>query len=130
MSEIDRHELIRTTSELVSAYLATHRVDPESIVDIIQSVFRTLQSVGVVAQVPEPAVPIRRSITPEYLICLEDGKKLKMMKRHIQTRYGLTPDEYRERWGLARDYPMVSPNYSKTRARLAKKIGLGRKRDQ
>jgi predicted transcriptional regulator len=75
----------------------------------------------------KPAVPIRKSITPEYLVCLEDGKKLKMLKRHLKTSYNLTPEQYRERWGLAPDYPMVAPNYAKHRSSLAKKIGLGTK---
>ncbi|MBN8095814.1 MucR family transcriptional regulator, partial [Vibrio vulnificus] len=76
---------------------------------------------------PVPAVPIKKSITPEYLICLEDGKRLKMLKRHLQTAYNMTPDQYRERWGLPPDYPMVAPNYAKHRSSLAKKIGLGTK---
>ena len=80
------------------------------------------------AERPNPAVSIKRSITPDYVICLEDGKKLKMLKRHLKTRYNLSPDEYRERWGLPADYPMVAPNYAKQRSALAKKIGLGTKR--
>ena len=76
---------------------------------------------------PQPAVPVKKSVTPDYIICLEDGKKLKMLKRHLKTAYNLTPDDYRERWGLPRDYPMVPPNYAKHRSSLAKKIGLGTK---
>ncbi|MEE8276349.1 MAG: MucR family transcriptional regulator, partial [Alphaproteobacteria bacterium] len=76
---------------------------------------------------PAPAVPIRKSVTPNFVICLEDGKKLKMLKRHLKTAYGLTPEQYRERWGLAADYPMVAPNYARQRSKLAKQIGLGRR---
>jgi predicted transcriptional regulator len=94
-------------------------------------VYRTLSAVGVEAPVPEkpqPAVPIKRSVFPDHIVCLEDGKKLKMLKRHLQTSYQMTPDQYRERWGLPADYPMVAPSYAERRSSLAKKIGLGRKR--
>jgi predicted transcriptional regulator len=97
---------------------------------LIESVCAALSTAGEpepVEQRPEAAVSIRRSITPDYLICLEDGKKLKMLKRHIRTRYNLTPEEYRERWGLPSDYPMTAPNYAKARSEMAKKIGLGKK---
>ena len=97
--------------------------------NLIEQVYKTLSNVGKGAETqgerPTPAVALRKSVTPEYIICLEDGKKLKMLKRHLKTAYNMTPDEYRERWGLASDYPMVAPNYAKQRSKLAKAIGLG-----
>ncbi len=90
---------------------------------------KTLAALGPeeAAAKPEPAVPIKQSVKPEYIVCLEDGKKLKMLKRHLRTAYNMSPDEYRKKWGLPRDYPMTAPNYAKQRSQLAKKIGLGRK---
>jgi predicted transcriptional regulator len=98
---------------------------------LIQQVYFALAGVGVSAAAtsrPQPAVPIKKSVTADYIICLEDGKKLKMLKRHLKTRYNMTPEEYRERWGLPADYPMVAPRYAQQRSELAKKIGLGTKR--
>jgi len=96
---------------------------------LIRDVYQTLSSVGSgedpAAERPTPAVPVKKSVTPDHIVCLEDGKKLKMLKRHLKTAYNMTPEEYRERWGLAPDYPMVAPNYAKQRSRLAKQIGLG-----
>jgi predicted transcriptional regulator len=102
------------------------------IADVIKIVYDTLSGLGAgdaqaKREPPKPAVPIKRSITPDYIICLEDGKKLKMLKRHLRTTYGMTPDEYRAKWALAPDYPMVAPNYAAQRSDFAKKIGLGRK---
>ena len=98
---------------------------------MIREVYETLSMVGAPAEAtaerPDPAVPIKKSVTPDYVICLEDGKKLKMLKRHLRTAYDMSPDEYRQRWELPGDYPMVAPNYAKQRSELAKKIGLGRK---
>ena len=97
---------------------------------MIQEVFKTLSGVGkepAQPDRPQPAVPIKKSVFPDHIICLEDGKKLKMLKRHLKTAYNLTPEQYRERWGLASDYPMVAPNYARHRSSLAKKIGLGTK---
>jgi len=97
---------------------------------LLQQVFETLSGIGgagETAVAPKPAVSVRKSVTPDYIICLEDGKKLKMLKRHLKTAYNMTPDEYRMRWGLPSDYPMVAPNYAKQRSRLAKVIGLGTK---
>jgi predicted transcriptional regulator len=97
---------------------------------LIHEVFRTLSSVGTVPvalERPQPAVPVKKSVTPDYIICLEDGKKLKMLKRHLKTAYNMSPEEYRDRWGLPADYPMVAPNYAQHRSSLAKKIGLGTK---
>ena len=128
---IDRGELLALTSKIVTSHLSNNLVDIAELAGLIENVHARLASVGEPAPVeqrPEAAVSIRRSITPDHLICLEDGKKLKMLKRHIRTRYNLTPDEYRARWGLAPDYPMVAPNYAERRRDLAKKIGLGTKR--
>lgn len=122
-------DLLGLTAEIVSAHVANNPVSVSDLPHLIQEVYRTLAGMGqaepVVAERPQPAVPVKKSITPEYLICLEDGKKLKMLKRHLKTSYNLTPDQYRERWGLGSDYPMVAPNYTKHRSSLAKKIGLG-----
>ena len=129
--EVARSELLALTSKIVKSHLSNNSVDAADLPGLIQSVYGTLSTVGETESVtpkPEAAVPIRRSVTPDYIICLEDGKKLKMLKRHIKTRYNLTPDEYRERWGLRADYPMVAPNYALQRRELAKKIGLGTKR--
>ncbi len=127
----DRGELLTLTSRIVTSHLSNNLVDVADLAGLINSVYAALSKAGQpdpAQQRPEAAVSIRRSITPDFLICLEDGKKLKMLKRHIKTRYNLTPDEYRERWGLASDYPMVAPNYAEQRRELAKKIGLGTRR--
>ena len=105
-------------------------VSPSDLSQLIQDVYKSLADVGsheLFTESPSPAVPIKKSIFPDYIICLEDGKKLKMLKRHLKTAYNLSPDEYRKRWGLVPDYPMVAPNYAKHRSTLAKKIGLGTK---
>ncbi len=125
-------DLLGLTAEIVAAHVSNNSVSVSDLPNLIQEVYRTLSGVGqpVAAPVPErpqPAVPIKKSITPDYLICLEDGKKLKMLKRHLKTSFNLTPDQYRERWGLGSDYPMVAPNYTEHRSSLAKRIGLGTK---
>lgn len=125
-------EILRMTAEVVSAYVSNNLLPATQIADTIKSVYGSLNalesSLGEVKREPlKPAVPIRRSVTPDYIICLDDGKKLKMLKRHLRTTYNLTPDEYRAKWGLAPDYPMVAPNYAAQRSAFAKKIGLGRK---
>jgi predicted transcriptional regulator len=124
-------DLLGLTAEIVAAHVSNNSVALSDLPNLIQDVYRTLAHVGqpqpTVPERPQPAVPIKKSITPEYLICLEDGKKLKMLKRHLKTAYNLSPEQYRERWGLAPDYPMVAPNYAKHRSTLAKKIGLGTK---
>ena len=129
--EQDQDELLELTTEIVAAHVSNNTVAMGDIPDLIQQVYRTLSTVGGNAapaqERPQPAVPIRKSVTPEYIICLEDGKKLKMLKRHLKTAYNMTPEEYRERWDLAPDYPMVAPNYAAQRSDLAKKIGLGTK---
>ena len=118
------------TAQIVSAHVSNNSVSTDSLPSLIQDVFRTLSAVGiepVPAEKPQPAVPVKKSVFPDYIVCLEDGKKLKMLKRHLKTSYDMTPDQYRERWGLGQDYPMVAPNYAHHRSSLAKKIDLGRK---
>lgn len=125
----EKAELIDMTAEIVSAYIGNNTIAPDEIAGLINKVFVALAGVnGSEApplERPEPAVPIRKSITPDHLVCLEDGKKFKSLKRHLRTHYNLTPEQYREKWGLPRDYPMVAPNYAQARSRLAKKMGLG-----
>jgi predicted transcriptional regulator len=122
---------ITLTADIVAAHVSNNSVAVSDIPTLIQNVHGALvglSSTAPVAEVKlEPAVSIRSSIKPDYVVCLEDGKKLKMLKRHLMTHYKLTPDQYRAKWGLPADYPMVAPNYAETRRTLAKKIGLGRK---
>ena len=123
-------ELLTLTTEIVAAHVANNSVSISELQTLIQEVYRTLSTVGQqppVQERPQPAVPVKKSVTPDYIVCLEDGKKLKMLKRHLKTSYDMTPEEYRERWGLPADYPMVAPNYASHRSSLAKKIGLGTK---
>ena len=123
--------ILGLTAQIVSAHLSHNRLETDALPSLIQSVYRSLSTVGDVqpAATParSPAVPIRKSVFPEYIVCLEDGKKLKMLKRHLQASYGITPDEYRKKWGLPMDYPMVAPSYAAKRSSLAKENGLGRK---
>ena len=134
-SSPNEQELLRLTAQIVSAHVGNNSVAVADLTTLIQDVHRSLSTVGAAEQAPErpqPAVPIKKSVTPDYIVCLEDGKKLKMLKRHLKTAYGMTPEEYRDRWGLSADYPMVAPNYAQHRSELAKKIGLGtreRRRD-
>ena len=127
----ETNDLLELTTEIVSSHVANNPVAIQDIPDLIRQVYGTLTTIdqGPSAQAdrPQPAVPIKRSITPDHIICLEDGRKLKMLKRHLKTAYNMTPEQYRERWGLPADYTMVAPNYAKQRSNLAKKIGLGRK---
>ncbi len=122
-------ELLEYTTEIVAAHVSNNTVAVPDLPDLINQVYRTLSSVesssAAMQERPEPAVPIKKSITNDYIICLEDGKKLKMLKRHLKTAYNMTPEEYRDRWGLPSDYPMVAPSYAAQRSDLAKKIGLG-----
>ncbi|MDA1088810.1 MAG: MucR family transcriptional regulator [Proteobacteria bacterium] len=123
-------ELLELTTEIVSAHAGNNSIAPSDLPQLIQDVYKTLAGVGSSSLIPErprPAVAVKKSISADFIICLEDGKKLKMLKRHLKTAYNLTPDEYRKRWGLPADYPMVAPNYAKHRSNLAKKIGLGTK---
>jgi predicted transcriptional regulator len=122
--------ILGLTAQIVSAHVSNNAVSRDALPELIQQVFTTLMAAGTEQVEPErlqPAVPIKKSVFPEYIVCLEDGKKLKMLKRHLQTSYNMTPEQYRERWGLPHDYPMVAPRYAEHRSELAKKIGLGRK---
>ena len=127
----DSSELLELTTEIVSSHVANNTVTVNDLPNLIQQVYNTLAAIGKSsapsAERPQPAVPIKRSVTPDFIVCLEDGRKLKMLKRHLKTAYNMTPEEYRERWALSPDYPMVAPNYAKQRSTLAKKIGLGTK---
>ncbi len=130
-----QNEVLRMAVDIVSAYVGNNIVAADQVPDVISSVFRALSSLdgkesNHKAEPPKPAVSIRRSINPDYIVCLEDGKKLKMLKRHLRAAYNMTPDEYRTKWGLPADYPMVAPNYASQRSEFAKKIGLGRKKGQ
>ena len=124
--------LLDITANVVSSYVARNPTDMERLPEIIRSVhavFAELQAPAkTIEEKSNPAVPVGKSVTPDYLICLEDGRKLKMLKRYLRSRYNLTPEEYRARWNLPADYPMVAPNYAKRRSEFAKEIGLGRKR--
>ncbi len=126
------NELLTLTTEIVSSHVANNTVAVSDLPNLIDNVFSTLSRLGINAkpEAPkqEPAVSVRASIKPDYIVCLEDGKKLKMLKRHLMTHYNMTPDEYRAKWNLPADYPMVAPNYAAQRRTLAKKIGLGTKR--
>jgi predicted transcriptional regulator len=126
----EKSEVIEMTADIVSAYVGNNTVSAAELPGLIQSVHRALAGVSTGAEPAEaapkePAVPIRRSITPDYLVCLEDGRKFKSLKRHLRTKYNMSPEEYRGKWGLAKDYPMVAPNYAKARSDLAKQMGLG-----
>ncbi len=132
MPEIEgADKLLDLTTTIVAAHVTHNSVSAQDLPTLIRDVYQSLSTVGEPKEVeperPSPAVPVKRSITPDYLICLEDGKKLKMLKRHLKTAYDMTPEQYRDRWGLAPDYPMVAPNYAKQRSQLAKEIGLGTK---
>jgi len=122
-------ELLALTTEIVSSHVSNNTVPQNEISGVIEQVFKTLSTLGgenaVNPERPQPAVPIKKSVTPDYIVCLEDGKKLKMLKRHLKTAYNMSPEEYRERWNLPADYPMVAPNYAEQRSKLAKDIGLG-----
>lgn len=123
--------LITLTSDIVAAHVSNNSVLVDDMGALITKVFGALAGLGqpapVVEEVPEPAVSVRSSVKPDYIVCLEDGKKLKMLKRHLMTHYSMTPEQYRQRWNLPADYPMVAPNYAEKRRELAKSIGLGRK---
>ena len=126
----DQTAIIEMTTDIVSAYVGNNSVSANDLPSLIQSVHRALTSVAAGAEPvevapKEPAVPLKRSITPDYLICLEDGRKFKSLKRHLRTKYNMSPEEYRAKWGLPKDYPMVAPNYAKARSELAKQMGLG-----
>ena len=126
----DKSEIIEMTADIVSAYVGNNSVAAADLPSLIQNIRRALPGVNstpepVEVSVKEPAVSLKRSITPDYLICLEDGRKFKSLKRHLRTKYNISPEEYRAKWGLPKDYPMVAPNYAKARSELAKQMGLG-----
>jgi predicted transcriptional regulator len=131
MTEPEASEtVLRLTAQIVAAHLEHNAVQADALPGLIQQVYQTLRDVGQVpaeTSRPTPVVPVKQSVKPDFIICLEDGKKLKMLKRHLMTAYNMTPAQYRARWSLPADYPMVAPNYAKVRSSLAKKIGLGRK---
>ena len=132
MTSNSNAELLEMTTEIVASFVANNPVPATGLPDLLKSVHDTVSKLAsddpVEPPRPDPAVPISKSITPDHIVCLEDGRKLKMLKRYLRSRYDLTPDEYRSRWGLPSDYPMVAPNYAKKRSAFAKEIGLGRKR--
>ncbi len=132
MSEnVETGQLLELTAQIVAAHLRNNPVAPAALPELIRSVHATLagtQKPAEVVEKPQPAVPPRKSVFPDFIICLEDGKKLKMLKRHLMTHYQLTPEQYREKWGLPHDYPMVAPTYAARRSTLAREIGLGRKK--
>ncbi|MDG3443893.1 MULTISPECIES: MucR family transcriptional regulator [Nitrospirillum] len=130
----DDLQIIALTGKIVTSYVAGNTLAPAALPDLIKQVHDTLRRlvtpeevVATPAEPLTPAVPIRKSVTPDYIVCLEDGRKLKMLKRHLRTAYGLSPEEYRVKWGLPSDYPMVAPNYAEQRSGLAKAIGLGQR---
>jgi predicted transcriptional regulator len=127
-----RSELVELTTEIVAAYLGANQMAAHEIPNVIETVYRALKGLPALQESSEPearapAVPVKRSVTNEFIICLEDGKKFKSLKRHLRTRYNMTPEEYRAKWGLPHDYPMVAPNYAQARSDLAKRMGLGKK---
>ena len=133
MSEQELEEnanLLSQTVEIVSSYVSNNTLPVSDLPRLIEHTYAALEAQGSGAEFadperPKPAVPIKKSVQPDYIVCLEDGKQLKMLKRHLKTAYNMTPDEYRERWSLPSDYPMVAPNYARRRSQLAKQIGLG-----
>ena len=129
----EKSEVIEMTADIVSAYVGNNSVTASDLPSLIQSVHRALAGISSGAEAAEaapkePAVPIRRSITPDYLVCLEDGRKFKSLKRHLRTKYNMSPEEYRAKWSLPKDYPMVAPNYAAVRSEMAKSMGLGARR--
>lgn len=125
-------DLVEFSTEIVSAYVSHNAISPADLPKLIADVHSALkllaaEEIAAPVEDKKPAVPVRKSVTPDYIVCLEDGKKFKSLKRHLRTHYNLSPEEYREKWGLPADYPMVAPSYSATRSKLAKDNGLGRK---
>ena len=131
-NEAAEDTLLTLTADIVAAHVSNNSVAVNDLPNLIQNVHAALSGVsgagGAPEPKPEPKVSIRSSVKPDFIVCLEDGKKLKMLKRHLMTHYNMTPDQYRQKWGLAADYPMVAPNYAEQRRTLAKSIGLGTKR--
>ena len=132
-ADLEKNELVELTAEIVSAYVSNNTVVATDLPGVIHNVFDALSRASSASGAPvreelKPAIPVKKSVTPEYIICLEDGKKFKSLKRHLRTQYGMTPDQYRAKWNLAADYPMVAPNYAAARSQLAKQMGLGQQR--
>jgi predicted transcriptional regulator len=130
--KLSQNELLALTTEIVASHVSNNTVAVSDLPELIRQVYGSLTNLSPTPapeqpEKPSPAVAIKKSVTPEYIICLEDGKKLKMLKRHLKTRYDMSPEEYRKRWALPDDYPMVAPSYAQQRSALAKKIGLGTK---
>ena len=126
----DRSEVIEMTADIVSAFVSNNSVPAAEVPGLIQSVHRALSTISTNSEPAEaaprePAVPVKKSVNPDFIVCLEDGRKFKSLKRHLRTKYNMSPEEYRSKWGLAKDYPMVAPNYAKARSDLAKQMGLG-----
>jgi predicted transcriptional regulator len=126
----EKSDLLEMTADMFSAYVSNNTVSPDGVAALIGSIHATMTQLAAGGiepepEIKEPAVPVRKSITPDYLICLEDGRKFKSLKRHLRTKYDMSPEEYRAKWGLPKDYPMVAPNYAKARSDLAKQMGLG-----
>lgn len=134
MSDVDKERLMKMAAKIVAAYVSNNAVDADKLPDLFENVFEGIERVATTLDDsdeqtrPEPAVPIDESLTDEFIICLEDGQTFQSLKRHLRVKYNMTPDAYREKWGLPRDYPMVAPNYAKRRSALAKKTGLGKNR--
>lgn len=130
----DHNDVLRMAVDIVSAYVAYNTVPATQVPDVINTVYKSLTSLDgggkAAAEAVKPAISVRRSVTPDFIVCLEDGKRLKMLKRHLRAAYDMSPEEYRVKWGLPADYPMVAPNYSAQRSTFAKNIGLGRKKGQ
>ena len=134
-SESPKVALLELMAEIVSAYVSHHTVQRPDLGGLIRDVYNTLATVTGDAIMPQrdepkPAISVKRSVTPDYIVCLEDGKKFKSLKRHLRSHYNLSPEEYRDKWSLPHDYPMVAPNYAEARSQLAKKMGLGTRRDK
>jgi predicted transcriptional regulator len=135
MDEIGKSELVELTAEIVSAYVSNNEVEAGHLPALINDIHQALTRASANLAMPEreelkPAVSVKKSVTPDYIVCLEDGKKFKSLKRHLRTHYNLSPEEYRDKWGLPHDYPMVAPNYAAARSALAKKMGLGTRRER
>lgn len=130
-SQASRDEILRMTCEIVASFVSNNPVSPDTLPDVIQSVYRAVSTLSTGADIrseerPKPAVPVGKSVTNDFIICLEDGRKLKMLKRYLRARYDMSPEDYRRRWSLPADYPMVAPSYTARRSEFAKAIGLGR----
>ena len=135
MDQVDKVDLVELTAEIISAYVSNNAVGREDlaaiIVDVHEALARASQRTGGTEREElKPAIALKKSVTPDYIVCLEDGKKFKSLKRHLRTHYNLSPEEYREKWGLPHDYPMVAPNYAAARSQLAKQMGLGTRKEK